>query len=132
MSRSGSPPAEPPAGWHLSWDELARTTGATVERLRRLVELGVIWPADGQLPFRSGDVHRARAVAALEATGVAVEEIAAAIKTGELSVGYLDYVMQPPPATSRPARRPVPQSRTRWSKARRCSTRSTSTAPART
>lgn len=97
MSRSGSSPPQPPAGWRLSWDELVRTTGATVERLRRLVDLGVIEPADGQLPFRSGDVHRVRAVAALEATGVTVEEIAAAIKSSVLSLGYLDYVMPPPP-----------------------------------
>jgi adenylate cyclase len=89
--------AQTPGGWRLSWEELARTTGATAERLQRLVELGVIEPAEGELPFRSGDIHRVRAVAALEATGVALDEVAQAIRAGELSLGYLDYVAQPAP-----------------------------------
>ena len=85
-----------PQEWRLSWEELARATGSTQEDLRQLVEVGVLEPADSDLPFRSGDIHRVRAVAALEATGVALEEIAEAIATGQLSFGYLDYVAPPP------------------------------------
>lgn len=94
-------PAQPspqqPAGWRLSWDELAERTGATRERLKRLVELGILVPADSGEPFRSGDILRVRAVKALEASGVKPEQIAAAMAAGDLSFGYLDYVIQPPP-----------------------------------
>jgi adenylate cyclase len=88
---------EPPGSWRLSWRELTERTGATLERLERLVELGILEPANSDEPFRSGDIHRVRAVAALEGSGVQPEQIAAAMAAGELSFGYLDYVMQPPP-----------------------------------
>jgi adenylate cyclase len=64
--------------------------------LERLVELGILAPADTEEPFRSGDILRVRAVTALEGSGVQPEQIAAAMKAGELSFGYLDYVLQPP------------------------------------
>jgi adenylate cyclase len=96
--KSGSEPhAEPPGSRRLSWEELARSAGVNDERLRDLAALGVIRPGEGDPPFRSGDVLRVRAVAALEASGVALEEIGEAISAGELSFGYLDYVAQPPP-----------------------------------
>ena len=91
----------PPGSWRLSWDELAERTDATRERLQRLVELGILTPTDANQPFRSGDIHRVRAVAALEGSGVAPEQIARAMAAGELSLGYLDYVMQPPPVIDR-------------------------------
>jgi adenylate cyclase len=91
----------PPGSWRLSWDELANRTGATRERLERLVELEILAPADRSEPFRSGDIHRVQAVEALEGSGVEPEQIAAAMAAGELSFGYLDYVMQPPPVVDR-------------------------------
>jgi adenylate cyclase len=69
--------------------------------LERLVELGILAPADTEEPFRSGDILRVRAVTALEGSGVQPEQIAAAMKAGELSFGYLDYVLQPPPVMDR-------------------------------
>jgi adenylate cyclase len=87
--------------WRLSLQELAERAGAPVERLERLVELGILAPADTEEPFRSGDILRVRAVTALEGTGVQPEQIAAAMKAGELSFGYLDYVLQPPPVMDR-------------------------------
>jgi adenylate cyclase len=81
--------------------ELAERAGAPVERLERLVELGILAPADTEEPFRSGDILRVRAVTALEGSGVQPEQIAAAMKAGELSFGYLDYVLQPPPVMDR-------------------------------
>jgi adenylate cyclase len=72
-----------------------------VEQLERLVELGIVAPADTEQPFRSGDILRVRAVTALEASGVQPEQIAAAMEAGELSFGYLDYVLQPPPVIDR-------------------------------
>jgi adenylate cyclase len=99
-NRPGAPVTAKPEGWRLSWEELARRTGSTTERLRELVDVGVLRPAELEPPFRSGDIHRVRAVAALEASGVALEEIAEAIATGQLSLEYLDYVAQPPPVLS--------------------------------
>jgi adenylate cyclase len=55
----------------------------------------------GDAPFSSGDIHRVRAVAALEASGVALQDVAEAISAGELSLAYLDYVAQPPPVLER-------------------------------
>lgn len=92
---------DPPVGWRLSWDELSDRTGATRERLERLVELGILAPGDAYKPFRSGDILRVRAVTGLEDAGVEPEQIAAAMAGGELSFGYLDYVMQPPPVIDR-------------------------------
>jgi adenylate cyclase len=71
------PSPEPPGSWRLSWDQLAERTGVTRERLERLVELGILAPTDANEPFRSGDIHRVRAVAALEGSGVLPEQIAA-------------------------------------------------------
>jgi adenylate cyclase len=95
------PSPERPGSWRLSWDELAERTGATLERLERLVELGILVPTDTEAPFRSGDIHRVRAVAALEGADVRPEQIGAAMASGELSFGYLDYVVQPPPVIGR-------------------------------
>jgi class 3 adenylate cyclase len=81
--------------------ELAERAGATVERVERLIDLGILAPADADEPFRSGDILRVRAVAALEDSGVQPEQIAAAMEAGELSFGYLDYVVQPPPVIDR-------------------------------
>lgn len=47
------PSPEPPGSWRLSWDQLAKRTRATLERLERLVELGIRAPADTKDPFRS-------------------------------------------------------------------------------
>lgn len=98
---SAQPSPELPGGWRLSWDELARRTGASRERLEYLVELGILAPADAAEPFRSGDILRVRAVEALEGSGVRPEQIAAAMAAGDLSFGYLDYVIQPPPVVDR-------------------------------
>jgi adenylate cyclase len=91
----------PARSWRLSLQELAERAGTTVERVERLVELGILAPADTEEPFRSGDILRVRAVAALEGSGVQPEQIAAAMEAGELSFGYLDYVLQPPPVIDR-------------------------------
>jgi adenylate cyclase len=80
---------------------LTERTGATLERLERLVELGILKPANSDEPFRSGDILRVRAVAALEDSGVQPEQIAAAMAAGELSFGYLDFVLQPRPVIDR-------------------------------
>ena len=80
------PSPEPPASWRLSWDELAERTGATLERLERLVELGILAPEDAKGPLRSSDIHRVRAGAALEGSGVRPEPIAGAMAVGRAVV----------------------------------------------
>jgi hypothetical protein len=92
---TGHASAVPPSTWRLSLQELAERAGARVERVERLVELGILAPAPSGEPFRSGDIHRVRAVAALEDSGVQPQQIAAAMEAGEFSFGYLDYVLQP-------------------------------------
>jgi adenylate cyclase len=95
------PTPVPPGSRRLSFEELAERAGATAERVERLIDLGIIAPAVAGEPFRSGDILRVRAVAALEDSGVRPEQIAAAMEAGELSFGYLDYVQQPPPLIDR-------------------------------
>ena len=50
------PTPVPPGSWRLSLQELAERAGATVDRLERLVELGILAPAETEEPFRSGDI----------------------------------------------------------------------------
>ena len=90
--------ADPPiAAWPLTRAGLTRATGASEERIRQLTEIGVLYPRPQEPAFLSSDILRVRAVEALEASGVAVDEIGEAIGAGHLSLRYLDYVAQPPP-----------------------------------
>jgi len=57
---SPHPSPEPTGSWRLSWDELAERTGATLESLERLVELGILVPSNTEAPFRSGDILHVR------------------------------------------------------------------------
>jgi hypothetical protein len=70
-------PTPVPGGSRLSLQALAERAGATVEEAERLVELGILAPADVTEPFRSGDILRVRAVTALEGSGVRPEQMAA-------------------------------------------------------
>jgi hypothetical protein len=46
------PTPVPPGSCRLSLEELAERAGATVDRLERLVELGILAPAEAEEPFR--------------------------------------------------------------------------------
>jgi class 3 adenylate cyclase len=73
----------------LSRQEVARKAGVDPEYVDRLVELGIVRPGDDDA-LSSGDVRRARWVHSLEAAGVPLEGMAAAVRNGTLSFSYLD------------------------------------------
>jgi hypothetical protein len=52
--------------WRLSLQELAERAGAPVERLERLVELGILAPVNTEVPFRSRAVSAERLPRRLE------------------------------------------------------------------
>jgi adenylate cyclase len=69
--------------------EVARRAGVDPGYVDQLVELGILRPGEDD-GFAKGDVLRARWVHSLEAAGVPLEEMAAAIREGTLSFSYLD------------------------------------------
>jgi adenylate cyclase len=82
----------------LTEEEVARRAGTTRERVRELVELGILargTGADGT--FRRGDALRAQLVEELGAFGIPAARVAAAISDGALSLSYLDWFPDPPP-----------------------------------
>jgi adenylate cyclase len=72
----------------LTEAELADRCGTSPERVRRLVELGILEPEDGT--FARRDVMRARVVNHLDALGIEAEALAAALASGHLRLGYLE------------------------------------------
>jgi adenylate cyclase len=69
--------------------EVARRAGVDPGYVDELVELGILRPGEDDA-FSQGDVLRARWVHSLEAAGVPLEGMAAAIRDGTLSFSYLD------------------------------------------
>jgi adenylate cyclase len=74
--------------------ELATATGTSAETIGRLVDAGVL-DASGD-GFRPGDVGRVRLVLALEASGVPLEAVGGAMRTGALSLDFVDLLMPEP------------------------------------
>ena len=72
----------------LTEDELVKRTGTSVERVRKLVDLGILEPEKGTFPRR--DVMRARVVGDLEAKGIDADALARSLKSGHLTLGYLE------------------------------------------
>ncbi len=72
----------------LTEAELAERGGTTVERIGQLVDLGIVQAAEGM--FRRRDVMVVRVVEMLEAKGIDAESVAAALRTGDLTLGYLE------------------------------------------
>jgi class 3 adenylate cyclase len=72
-----------------SRQEVARRAGVDPGYVDQLVELGILRPGEDDA-FAQGDVLRARWVQGLEAAGVPLDGMAAAIHDGSLSFSYLD------------------------------------------
>ena len=68
---------------NLSAEELAELVPCSVEDVSRLEELGVLQAHDGA--FASADVHVTRLMTAFEDAGIALEDVARAAASGELS-----------------------------------------------
>jgi adenylate cyclase len=82
----------------LTEEELAQRAGTTRERVRELVELGILAPGDDpEAPFGRGDALRMQLVDELEASGIPASRVAAAISDGALSLSYLDWFPDPAP-----------------------------------
>src|ERR671923_72493 len=60
------------------------------QRVRRLVDLGIVPRRDGERPFVPGDIHRIRLAQAFERSGIPLEAIGTAIASGHLSVDFVD------------------------------------------
>src|SRR5947208_16459567 len=71
-------------------DELASRANVDLERVERLLSLGIIVPSDGPAPFGPGDVYRIRLALACDRAGMHPESLATAIDEGKLSLGFMD------------------------------------------
>jgi len=80
----------------LTEEEVARRAATTPERVRELVEAGVLAE-----PFASGDALRVQIVDELEAHGIPPAHVAAALAEGKLSLAYLDRLPGPAPRSER-------------------------------
>ena len=74
----------------LSASELADRAGVTEAEVQRLVELGILVARDGDQPFLAADAQKVRLATACEQAGLPMEGIAAAIRDGRLSFGFLE------------------------------------------
>ena len=81
----------------LSAEELVDRSGASAERVRRLVELGIITPTP-QGRYRSPDIQRIRVVDALADAGFAPEQLAELIAAGAYSLDWTSVVFPEPTA----------------------------------
>lgn len=79
--------------------ELAQRSGATVERIRDLVGLGILEPDTGAR-FRRRDVMRTRVLDYLGSMGIDTEEIGRAFASGHLTLGYLEAAGRRHPRSS--------------------------------
>lgn len=84
----------------LRADEVAERAGTTPARVGELVDLGILEPTDVG-SFRRLDVLRTRVVADLEAMGLEPKGVAAALRSGHLSLGYLESAGRRHPRSDR-------------------------------
>ena len=81
--------AEPgPTPERITEAALATRSRVSPERIRALVEMGILEPQEGT--FARRDVMRTRAVTSLQTMGIEAEELAAALASGDLTLGYLE------------------------------------------
>ncbi len=81
----------------LSEAELAERSERPPALVRRLVELGILRPGEDGA-FTSGDVPLVRVVASFEENGIALEDIAAGVASGDLDFGGVGaYFTEPFP-----------------------------------
>src|SRR5215211_4670285 len=81
----------------LSAEELIQRSGVSPERLRHLVELGIITPTP-QGRYRGSDIQRIRVVDALTDAGFAPEQLAELITAGAYNLDWTSVVFPQPTA----------------------------------
>ena len=69
--------------------EAADRAGVGIDDVSRLVQLGILKPADDDR-FSMGDVRRAALVQSLEAAGISLDGLAASIQRGHISFDFVD------------------------------------------
>jgi adenylate cyclase len=74
----------------LSAAGLADLAGVTAAEVQRLVDLGILVARDGDGPFLAADVQKVRLATACAQAGLPMAGIAAAIRDGRLSFGFLE------------------------------------------
>ena len=74
----------------LSAAGLADLAGVTEAEVERMVDLGILVTRDGAGPFLETDVQKVRLATACEQAGLPMAGIAAAIRAGRLSFGFLE------------------------------------------
>ncbi len=74
----------------LSASGLADLAGVTEAEVQRLVDLGILVARDGAGPFQETDAQKVRLATACEQAGLPMAGIAAAIRAGRLSFGFLE------------------------------------------
>src|SRR5436309_12167623 len=79
----------------LTEDQLAVRSATTPAEIRRLSDLGIVL-ADEDGTYRQGNIARVRMAQALEASGMALEDIGRAIGRGDLSLAFLDLLFSEP------------------------------------
>jgi adenylate cyclase len=84
---------------HLTESEVAKRAGLSTERVRELVDFGLLKHDQGM--FRRRDVMRARVVTELESKGLDPRALASAHASGHLRLGYLESAGRRHPRTDR-------------------------------
>ena len=85
----------------LDIETLASEAETSVERIRRLVEINALQPAEDGT-FDRGDVVRARVVAAFEAEGFSLDQMEVAIRENAIALGGIHlFYPDPSPRTGR-------------------------------
>ena len=88
-------------GGRLDVEQLASEAETSPERIERLVAVGALRP-DDEGTFSGGDIVRSRLLAAFEAEGVTLEQIALGIQERAMTLEYVDLFYPPPsPRTGR-------------------------------
>jgi adenylate cyclase len=77
-----------PTPERITEEALASRSRVSPERIRTLVDLGILEPEDGT--FARRDVMRTRAVSFLQTMGIETEDLATALASGDLTLGYLE------------------------------------------
>jgi adenylate cyclase len=81
----------------MSAADLARRSGASVEEVRRLMAVGIVAAGEMERPFSISDVQRVRLMRALDRSGIPLEAVGAAMRSGHLSFAFVDALFPEPP-----------------------------------
>jgi hypothetical protein len=84
----------------LTQDELAARAGVSLDRVKRLAELGVVQPSEADGMFRPIDVQRIRVAEAFVDSGLAVEDLGRLVAEGHVTFPNLEAVFGEPIAAS--------------------------------